>query len=96
MFIGYPHASAQQMNKINSPVKSETTGARLMAKLKLQSFVLHYSCATKRGKLSFNHNAPLPFLAGRIEAYSVQTSFGEVVCAISSQAVLTPASIECL
>ena len=67
-----------------------------MAKLKLQPFVLRYCCATNRGKLSFSHKAPLPFPAGRTEAYSVQTPFEEVGCAASSQVVLTPASTECL
>lgn len=52
-----------------------------MAKLKLNPFVLHYCCATNRGKLPFSHKALLPFPAGRTEAYSVQTSFGEVGCA---------------
>jgi len=48
------------------------------------------------GKLLFSHKALLPFPAGRTEAYSVQTSFGKVGCAALSQAVLTPASTECL
>lgn len=84
------------MNKINSPVKSETTGVRLMAMLELQPFVLRHCWAANRGKLPFSHKAPLPFLAGRTEAYSLQTSFGGVGCAVSNQAVLTPASTECL
>lgn len=92
LFLRYP----QQMSKINSPAECDHEGARLMAKLKWQPFVLPHCCAAKRGELTFSPEVLLPFPAGRTEVYSMQTLFGVFECAIWSQAVLTPVSTECL